>query len=643
MKTISKYYSKEDNCFYIIKQSDKYSEPEVLKYLSLEEFAKACKNNFTNVDFLDYCFTLEELNKYDVKNAKISSSTMKKLHMYDNRLFKSISNTFIPSFNKTESLDTLNKPLENDYLSVFNYSSIYRFNYISDLHLDIKISNKFSSQINIYELEKYLTSIILKIKESLVPGIVLFLGDITHNLTIFKSFFTIYEKHIENKTFIILGNHELYQDQFNQFSNQMEEKVLEYKTILNQISPHIKILQNEIYLSRKKIIISQKQLLELTEKELKRKLSNNQFLIFGGIGFSGKNNCFNADNNIYNNPLIDRSSEIQYSQTVDTIHEKLNNCTPMQKIIFCTHMPMKDWSNKKHNPNWIYLHGHTHQNFFIKNTTQTIYADNQVGYKGELFQCKNFADVCTYNIFQYYKDGIYEISKKQYKSFYNGLGLYMEINRDFDKIFLIKKNSTYCFLAKTPNSNQLKLLRGGSITNVGNHDLQYFYTNIDNYCKSINKFIDSYQESQLKISKLVKEFGGNGHIHGCIIDIDPFNHLYINPFDGTITPYFAYDTINKYVYKNLDVLLQERNPLLHKNLLTLSASNSLIKQTKTKIRGNKKYFPDTDMYTFSALIKSFQYLKNYNIVRVWSDKFTDFSSEDFGKLIFKESLSFIKK
>ena len=43
-----------------------------------------------------------------------------------------------------------------------------------------------------------------------------------------------------------------------------------------------------------------------------------------------------------------------------------------------------------------------------------------------------------------------------------------------------------------------------------------------------------YRNALKTISKEIRAFGGNGNIHGCIIDIDFFNHIYVNPFDGKI-------------------------------------------------------------------------------------------------------------
>ena len=46
---------------------------------------------------------------------------------------------------------------------------------------------------------------------------------------------------------------------------------------------------------------------------------------------------------------------------------------------------------------------------------------------------------------------------------------------------------------------------------------------------------------QKNISRIIQQLGGSGKIHGCIIDIDFFNHIYVNPSNGTVRAYCAED------------------------------------------------------------------------------------------------------
>ena len=68
---------------------------------------------------------------------------------------------------------------------------------------------------------------------------------------------------------------------------------------------------------------------------------------------------------------------------------------------------------------------------------------------------------------------------------------------------------------------------------------------MDRVNKIIKEPLDKYTRYQEKIAEKIKKIGGSGNIHGCIIDIDFFNHVYINPNDMKITGYRASDMVNK--------------------------------------------------------------------------------------------------
>jgi hypothetical protein len=79
----------------------------------------------------------------------------------------------------------------------------------------------------------------------------------------------------------------------------------------------------------------------------------------------------------------------------------------------------------------------------------------------------------------------------------------------------------------------------------------------------VNSLTQGYNEVLRKVSEFVRAFGGDGTIHGSIVDIDFFNHLYVNIYDGSVIPYMAFDTVDKYVYPSiLDLLKHERARLI---------------------------------------------------------------------------------
>lgn len=81
----------------------------------------------------------------------------------------------------------------------------------------------------------------------------------------------------------------------------------------------------------------------------------------------------------------------------------------------------------------------------------------------------------------------------------------------------------------------------------------------------INAAFKPYRDALKRISDEVKRFGGDGNIHGSIVDIDFFNHIYLSPYNGNILPYFAYDVTCPVDYKSVQELL--KNLLIHRLML----------------------------------------------------------------------------
>ena len=222
-----------------------------------------------------------------------------------------------------------------------------------------------------------------------------------------------------------------------------------------------------------------------------------------------------------------------------------------------------------------------------------------------------------------YRDGIHEITKKNYVAFYRSIEERITFNRSFEKLFMIKKEEIYMFLM-SGKKGKLLLLNGGSAKNVGNHPLEYFYQNLTKYAQTIKDVLARYESHQERIAKEVKILGGDGRIHGCIIDIDFYNHLYLNPLDYSITPYFAITMVDKYVYDNIPSLLKYECPRLYENYE--SKKHVRTKGEELSIYGRDLPISEaripvasTEIYRISRLLKGLQFLTRHNIVRLWND------------------------
>jgi len=186
---------------------------------------------------------------------------------------------------------------------------------------------------------------------------------------------------------------------------------------------------------------------------------------------------------------------------------------------------------------------------------------------------------------------------------------------------MLKKNDYYCFIHENL-SGSLTMLNGGSLKSLNSRDIQWYFDNMDAEIAYIKAPLDKFQSIQLQISKTVKDIGGSGYIHGAIVDIDFYNHIYVNPFDLTITPYFAWDIIEKYIYPNVPALLKSNCPLLYANynkLLTSGQTNALIpKDEAAELIVKPELYLSTDIYAASRELKKMQKL-NSNILSTWYD------------------------
>ena len=115
----------------------------------------------------------------------------------------------------------------------------------------------------------------------------------------------------------------------------------------------------------------------------------------------------------------------------------------------------------------------------------------------------------------------------------------------------------------------------------------------------VKRPLDKFTSIQERIAQKVKLIGGSGKIHGCIVDIDFLNHIYVNPIDGTITAYWASDMINKLVYPSVPALLEQNCPQLYnrylKSLPDVKDGLALRQQSNISLLPSK--YLDTDIYT----------------------------------------------
>ena len=150
----------------------------------------------------------------------------------------------------------------------------------------------------------------------------------------------------------------------------------------------------------------------------------------------------------------------------------------------------------------------------------------------------------------------------QYQDFYRGKNEPMRFTREINILHMLKKNGYYCFIHEA-ESGSLTILNGGAMKKLEEKDIHYYYENMDKVIAKINGPLEKYTAVQNKVAEKILKIGGEGTIHGCIVDIDWYSHVYVNPFDLTITGYWAWDMVHKVVYSDIPTLLHDRCPLLY--------------------------------------------------------------------------------
>lgn len=617
--SIDKYY--EDEQFIVLQKWIDKNGNIVLKkenkFKYFFNFIYYLKNDLSNANliFCDGLINLKSIKDINFTNAHIRSEIMDKLGLGYDFIFHSANQLSFKETIENEKNTQLVLYAKKDLLNYCMDDKSYRsISYVSDIHL----MHRLEKCKSIYDIEFTIKDIINNLLQC--SNILLIGGDVSSDFNFYKLFINELSKKIKDgykKVIFILGNHELWDFR----NNELKDIISKYKNLI--LSNGMYFIQNNLlYIEDKHLKeISEEELEILSYDEIRNRLKRSNLVISGGLAFSGYNNEFNANDGIYRK-TINRKQEIEETKKFEKIYNKLTKCIYDKNVIIFTHTPKKDWSNsEEYMKNWVYVSGHTHRNYFYDDGEYRVYSDNQLGYNYTTAFTKSFYIEYDYDYFSDYKDGIYTITKDEYNSFYRAKNMMMTYNRD-GKIFMLKKNGYYCFI-KPSQSGNLSILNGGALNSLNFKDINYYYDNMEKQI-AINKIpLDKYTEYQKNIANWIKKIGGYGTIHGSIIDIDFYNHIYVNPFDGTLSGYYAFDIIDKYIYANIPSLLKANCPLLYKNyqkkLGHLKKNALIVKGQSTEIILKPTYYPSTDIYKASREIKKMQRL-NHGILTVWHNE-----------------------
>lgn len=553
-------------------------------------------------------------------------------------------------------------PVLYDLTAGDNIPNIGKFFYITDLHLESQLG---LTGMTVDEIKGNVAQKVDEMlgglsKEDMADGVLLVGGDVADSEEVAKIFFDAVFFHFHGPIIFVLGNHELWDGctyangkscqkrsidevvtaykQFNKTKFGFEAKMycLEnevlvcYKNSMYQNSDEFGVGRETAGMPRGGLcVLTEEMLLNTSTDDLREFFDECSMIVLGGLGFCGLNPRYNADTGLFRD-RVSREEDVERSKRFRAVYDRVVSCADNKRVVVLTHTQTEDWTTDAPHPNWVYVNGHTHQNGLVKTEDGvTVLYDNQVGYKPKKWHLNQFSLERYYDPFEAWADGIYRITPQQYMDFNAGRGIQMEYFRQQGDIYALKQKGIYMFMLQ--HGIGLYLLRGGQKLNVF-HGLEYYAANLEKYVEKIQAAFRPYRNALDKIAAEVKRFGGSGYVHGSIVDIDYYNHIYLDPFDGYLMPYFALDVTDRREFRSVRELLEsspfpalgsDGTPMLSAYTKLLDAGGVPILAPTVKEAAlavvPMEVLDEKNIYAPSRVMKSIQYLLDKGVVRVWND------------------------
>lgn len=179
-----------------------------------------------------------------------------------------------------------------------------------------------------------------------------------------------------------------------------------------------------------------------------------------------------------------------------------------------------------------------------------MYADNQIGYYNQEITFKRATTGISRNPYELLEDGIHETTVETYLQFYRYAGEFIKsgkyisnlINKGNRKFYVIKQDDYYGFfiVCDSGPSKGISIANGGKTKKLTKEtDIGWIVKNFSLVISKYLRLLAPLRNVQTHLSKELRQLGLSGNIHGCIVDIDYYHHIMVNPTDGSIRFYYS--------------------------------------------------------------------------------------------------------
>lgn len=243
--------------------------------------------------------------------------------------------------------------------------------------------------------------------------------------------------------------------------------------------------------------------------------------------------------------------------------------------------------------------------------------------------------VAEVELFHNMPDGIHEITISEDIAFHQVRHIFCKprVNK-WAAYYVVKNAGCWMFFGKRPNTGKLCMLRGTKPLKIEHQDLNYYFERLPDYVAAVSAAYAPYYAVISQLASEVRALGGLGIIHGSIVDVGLGTHIYLNPFDGTVTAYAADDTSERLVFRDITKVFNYGNgvskallangkfPLLNhavnsKRDALLEVPAIVIGDSKNKIEFD--VMTGTDIYKPSYVLNGLQSILEHGVVRVWDE------------------------